>query len=323
MPTTLLDIAKHNLGDAAVGIIEEAAAMHPEITGMHPFSGQTIEGVAQARTIPGLDYSTLVRTSVPTGGSFRSVNAGVTPGKSGWENRLVQTFTFDKRFQCDKAAADRHVDGWQAYLAAEGLGIMEGGMQDLGRQFFYGRNATHADAGGFPGLLDSLDVTDMVVDGGGTTDSVASSVWFVRFGPQDVRHVVGIEGKFDLSDVRVETLVDAADPTKFYDGYVQTLLFYPGLQVGHKYCIGRIKKLTTDSGKGLTDALLGDMLQKFLQKRKQRPTAIFATTRSIEQLRKSRTATTPTGAEAPTPTNFEGIPLVPTDGIKDTETLAL
>lgn len=318
--STLLTIAKHNMGDAAVGIIEEAAQMHPEISGVDPWSGQTIPGAADARTVRGIDYSTLVRTSVPKGGSFRGVNQGVVAAGSGWENRKYSTYTFEKRFKCDKAAADRHEDGWQAYLATEASGIMEGGVQDLGKQFFYGVDPTNGDTEGFPGLLQSVD-SEMVVDAGGTTDDVASSVWLVRFGVKDVQHVLGLNGQFQMSDVRTETLTD--DDGNEYEGYVQSLLFYPGLQVAHRYSVARIKKLTTDAGKGLTDALLGDAMARFTSKRKMRPTVIFATSRSIEQLRKSRTATNATGAEAPTPTVYEGVPLVATDGITETEKLAL
>jgi len=318
----LLTIAKHNLGDAEVGIVEEASQMHPEISGRHPFSGETIPMAADARTVKGMQFTTLVRTSVPKGGSFRAVNAGVTPAGSGWENRTYGVKTFDKRFEADRAAADRHEDGWPAYLAAEALGIMEGGVQDWGRQFFYGVDPVHGDAEGFPGLLQSVD-PDLVIDAGGTTADTASSVWLARFGTRDVKHLLGQGGMFDLSDVRIETLTDANDATKKYDGYVQTLLAYPGLQVAQRYSVCRIKKLTEDAGKGLTDALLGKAVQKYLQKRKMRPTVIFATTRSIEQLRASRTATTTTGAEAPTPTNYEGIPLIPTDGIVDIESLTL
>ncbi|PQO39350.1 hypothetical protein C5Y96_05710 [Blastopirellula marina] len=318
----LLQIAKLNMGDGGAGIIEEASQMHPEISGMHPWSGETIPGVADSRTVTGLTFSTLVRTSVPKGGSFRGINQGVAAVSSGFENRIYSTKTFDKRFECDKAAADRYEDGWQAYLAIEASGIMEGGIQDLGKQFYYGTHATLGDAEGFPGLLQSVDA-NMVIDAGGTTADTGSSVWFVRWGVQDVRHAIGRDGEFDMGEVREETLTDKDDPTKKYTGYVQNLLFYPGLQVAHRYSCLRIKKLTADTGKGLTDALLGKGLSTFISNRKRRPTCIFATPRSIEQLRASRTATNATGAEAPTPTSYEGIPIIPTDGITNTEPLSV
>lgn len=318
----LLQIAKINMGDKEVGIIEEAAEMNPEISGVDPYSGQTISGVADARTVKGITFTTLVRTSVPRGGSFRGVNQGVAAVASGFENRTYQTYTFDKRFEADKAAADRHEDGAAAYLAIEAGGIMEGGIQDLGQQFYYGTDPTFGDADGFPGLLQSLH-DDMVIDAGGTTDETCSSVYFVRWGVQDVRHVIGQDGNFDMSEVRVETLIDKEDPNKKFTGYVQNLLFYPGLQVAHAKSILRIKKLTEDAGKGLTDALLGKGLARYMENRKRRPSCIFLTSRSLEQLRQSRTATNATGAEAPTPTTYEGIPLVPTDGISNKETLTL
>lgn len=318
----LLQIAKLNMGDGGAGIIEEASQMHPEISGIDPWRGETIPGVADTRTVKGLTFNTLVRNTVPKGGSFRGINQGVSAVSSGFENRIYGTKTFDKRFECDKAAADRYEDGWAAYLAIEASGIMEGGIQDLGKQFYYGTHATLGDEEGFPGLLQSVDA-NMVIDAGGTTADTGSSVWFVRWGVQDIRHVIGQDGMFEMGDVREETLLDKDDPSKKYTGYVQNLLFYPGLQVGHKYSCLRIKKLTEDAGKGLTDALLGKGLSKYVSNRKRRPTCIFATPRSIEQLRASRTATNATGAEAPTPTSYEGIPIIPTDGITNTEPLSV
>jgi hypothetical protein len=319
MPT-LLDIAKINLSDDEVGLIEEAIQISPEITGTNPVTMQSVPNVGDAKTIPGINYYTLVRTAVPTGGSFRKANDGVDRSKSTYENRLVETYIFDKRFEADKAVADRDVHGWSNYLAMEASGVMEGGIQDLSKQFYYG-TGTGGDAAGFPGLIQAYDTADMVVDAGGTTDDTASSAWFVKFGVRDVRHVVGKDGMFEMGDVRIESIT--GENSKRLDAYVQTLLFYPGLQVGNRYSVLRIKKLTADSGKGLTDALLGSGLSKFMDKRRILPDVIFCTHRSLEQLRASRTATTTTGAEAPTPTSYEGVPILPTGGITNTEKLAL
>lgn len=318
---TLLDIAKLNLGDKEVGLIEEAVTFAPEISGRNPLTGAVLANVAAARSIKTLSYPTVVRTAVPRGGSFRKANDGVDPSKSTFENRLVQCQIFDKRFEVDKAIADTYEDGWAAYLAIEAGGIMEGGVQDWSQQFYYGTNATFGDASGHPGLLQFYDTAAMEVDAGGTTANTASSVWGVKWGVRDVRHVLGNMAEFAMSDVRVETIT--GQNGKKLDGYVQTLLFYPGIQQGHKHSVGRIKKLTADAGCGLTDARLGQLRQKFLEQRKANPDVFFATPRSIEQLRASRTATNGTGAEAPTPTEFEGIPIVPTLGILNTEALTL
>jgi len=97
-------------------------------------------------------------------------------------------------------------------------------------------------------------------------------------------------------------------------------LAYPGLQIGNKYAVGRIKKITTDSGKTLTDALIAQLLEKFPVG--FRPDYLFMNRRSLRQLQSSRTATNPTGAPAPFPSESFGIPIVVTDSIVSTETLA-
>lgn len=308
---TLLDIAKANGSDAVVGLIDETSKAHPEIT------------LGDARTISGINYETLVRTELPGGGSFREVNDGIEVSKAKHANRLVSTYVLDRRWEADKAAADRYEDGAEAYIALEAEAQMEKAMQDLAAQFYYGNAGAYAaNALGFPGLMQSYDASNMVVDAGGTTDDVASSVWLLRFGAQHVRWVWGRNGLLQASDVRVETITTGS---KKFDAYVQNMLAYPGIQVGSVRSTVRIKKLTTDSGKGLTDDLIYEALAKFPVG--TTPDVILMTRRSAEQLRRSRTATNATGAPAPMPQSFPGlagesIQIAITDSIRNNEKLA-
>jgi hypothetical protein len=306
MPT-LLDIAKANGSDAVVGLIDESTKNHPEILRV------------PARTIKGLNYKTLVRTAVPTGGSFRDANEGVAASKGTYVNRLVEAYIFNRRWECDKALADCFEDGAPAYIALEGGAQMEGGMQDLASQFYYG-TGVGGQAKGFPGLLSAYDATNMVVDAGGTTDTTCSSVWAVRFGPKNVQWVWGLGGQLALSDVREESVFDSGGANKF-TAYVQEILARPGLQVGSIYSIARLKKLTADSGKGLTDDLIAQLLAKFPAGRG--PDILLMSRRSLSQLQNSRTATNATGAPAPFPTEAFGVPIEVTDAILTTETLTL
>jgi len=301
---TLMDIAIANGSDPVVGLIEEVLKAHPELQR------------GAARTIKGLNYKTLVRTALPTVG-FRNANEGYDPGKSTFENRLIETYIFNPRWECDKAIADAHEDGAEAFIALEAGGIMEASAIALCKQFYYG-TGTNGDAKGFPGLLAIYDSSGMVADAGGTTDDVASSLWAVRFGPKDVQWVYGNNGSLALSPVAEARVLDANN--KPYTAYVQELLARPGLQVASKYSIGRIKKLTTDSGKGLTDKLIADLLSKFPAG--FGPDVMFCSRRSLSQLQQSRTATNATGAPAPFPDEAFGIPIVTTDSIVDTEKLA-
>ncbi|MEX0587053.1 MAG: major capsid protein [Pirellulales bacterium] len=302
MPT-LLDIAKANGSDAVVGLIEETSSIHPEIT------------MGAARTIKGLNYKTLVRTGLPTVG-FRNFNEGTAATKGTYENRLVETFIFNPRWECDKAVADSHEDGAPAFISMEAAGIMEAAFQHLSEQFYYG---VGNDAKGFPGLIAAYDATNMVVDAGGTTSDTGSSVWAVKFGPRDVSWVYGNGGSLDLSDVSTQRILDANDNP--FTAYVQEILARPGLQVGGVRSVARIKKLTADSGKGLTDARIAALLLTFPAGIV--PDVLLMSRRSLEQLRASRTATNMTGAPAPIPTEAFGVRIEVTDAISNVESLTL
>ena len=80
----------------------------------------------------------------------------------------------------------------------------------------------------------------------------------------------------------------------------------------------RIKKLGTDAGKGLTDLLLSNALEKVMNLGIN-PNAIFMNPRSLAQLKNSRTATTTTGRDAEMPTEYEGIPIYFTRNLKNDE----
>lgn len=318
---TLLDIAKRNAADPAVGLIDETYTVHPEISGMTMFLGMptTIPNVGDSRTIRGQNYKTLVRTALPSV-AFRNANEGVVPTQATHENRQVDTYILNPRWQADKAVADRSEDGPEAMIADEAAAHMMASLKILAQCFYYGNVATAsqlvADAKGFPGLLQSYSTT-YEVDAGGTTAGTGSSVWAVKFGRQAVQWVWGENGMLELSDVELRDAEDA-DGNKF-TAYHQELLAYPGLQVASTRAIGRIKDLTEDSGKTLTDDMIADLLSKFEVGWK--PDVLFMTRRSLKQLRASRTATNSTGAPAPFPTESHNVPIAVTDSLRDTEVL--
>lgn len=308
---TLLDIAKANGSDATTGLIDETTSAHPEIT------------VGAARTIKGQNYKTLVRTALPTV-SFRPANQGAAVSKSKYENRMVETYNLDLPWIVDKAVADRYEDGAEAFIALEASAIVEAGMVRMASQFYYGglpeSNGCYSfgDPNGFPGLLASYDDDNMIVDAGGTTDDIASSVWAVKFGPDRVQWVYGEDGSLDISPLLIFPMFDGnGNP---YTAYHQQLLCYPGVQIGNLRTVGRIKKITTDIGATLTDDMLYSLLALFPVG--YQPDAIFMSRRSLKQLRQSRTAVNVTGSPAPVPTEIEQIPIYPTDAISNEETLA-
>lgn len=301
---TLLDIAKSTGSDGIAALIEEIALAIPEVR------------LGAARTIKGTQYKATVRTGLPTGG-FRGANEGVTPQKSTFEQRLFECYIANARWQCDKAVADAHEDGAQAYIAAEAKGVIQGQLIALASQFYYG--VADDTNKGFPGLGVAYDSTNMAVNATGTTNNVASSVWMIKWGEEGVQWLYGNgSNPLQLDDLRIESVLDSN--SKPYTAYVQELLAWVGLKLGSVNSALRIKNITTDSGKGLTDSLIYDGFSKFPAGVK--PDVILMTRRSLAQLRKSRTATNQTGAPAPIPTEVEGVPIEVTDSIVNTEALA-
>jgi hypothetical protein len=308
----LLDVAKANGSDKVVGLIEEVQSVAPEAQ-YFPF-----------RTIMGTTFKALVRTALPSG-AFRNVNAGGETVKSTYVEKLAQCFFYDLQMEVDEAiaGADEERNRLQSH---EESGAMMGALQDLGSQIWYG-TGTGGDALGFPGAVSVVD-SGLVVDAGGTTESTCSSVYGVKLGPQNVSLIGGNSGTLDFSGWTSQ-LVDRSS-TQRLRAWCGNLRGWIGCQWVNKNALGRIKKLTEDSGKGLTDALLNSLYHKFPAGMK--PDAFFMSRRSLRQLQTSRSIaaaalTSKTlgnfSLTAPVPTDYNGIPIIATDMITDTETLAL
>ena len=308
--TTLLDLAKLNGADPVVGLIEEVATASPEVV------------TIPARTIRGTSYKTVVRNSRPSV-AFRSANEGTAASKSNFTERLVEAFILSARIEVDKAVARGYEDGPEALQAIEGAGVMRAALSTVGSQTIYGRSA---GSKGFIGLQEFISTfgDELVVDAGGSAPGTGSSVYAIKAGAQGVQYVYGNGTSFDLSPFREG---DAADANgNRFAAYISDLTAWIGLQCVNKYAIGRIKKCTADSGKGVTDAKIAELLSKFPVG--ERPTHLLMSRRSAFQLQISRTMTASTKQEAFTgvlpgvPTESFGIPIIITDSIADNEALA-
>jgi len=311
---TLLDVAKMNGTDAVVGLVEESLSAAPEIN------------LFPVRTITGTSYKTLVRTGLPTV-DFIAASSGIATGKSTFENKIFETALLGGRIEVWKSVLDSPENGPASDIkATEASGVMEAAMRKVGRQVFYGKTAL-GSALGFVGLVSFVDTT-MIHDATGTTANTGSSVYFVKFGPKDVSLVMGLNAKMELSEFRVESLTDGSNNKG--PGEVADLASWIGLQCASKFSVARIKNVTADSGKGCTDSLLAAGLQLFPAG--VMPDAILMSRRSRNQLQAARAAVSnlSTGkgelkggsAYVPTPTDFEGIPIVATDSILNTEPIA-
>jgi hypothetical protein len=303
MPSAnLLDIAKLNGSDTIVGLIEETLTYAPEVQ------------IMPARTIRGTSYKIASRVSYP-GVGFRAANEGSTPSKSEFENQLIECYILSGAVQADVAVARAYEDGEQAWKDIESIGVMRQAMIELGSQVIYG---TSVDSKGFPGLqaIHTAFNSGLVVGAGGST--ALSSVYGINTDTQGVQLVFGSGTTFELGEWRIENV----GTSSVYPAHVANLTAWVGMQVGSKYSVGRLSAVGSDSGAGVTDARLAELLSKYPVG--YRPNYWLMNRRSAFQLQSSRSTAfsalgskSATGAEvfAPLPLESNGIPIVITDSI--------
>ncbi|MBS0207227.1 MAG: hypothetical protein JSS49_30490 [Planctomycetes bacterium] len=269
----------------------------------------------------GTNHSYLKETAAPVVG-FRAVNAGRFNSTDTDTKVEIALQILDASFTVDKALADAYAKGGApAYLSRRGRRALRAAFAGAEAQLFYG---TGADADGFVGMaqaatVDALADTDHVVNAGGATVGGASSVWAVHTADDDsgVCVVTGQDGQIKIDDSVVIKAQDGAG--KSYPAYFTPIEGWLGLQVGSAYDMARIVNLTTEDGHGLDDDLLSQLVELFPSDKP--PTMIVMNRRSRGQLQRSRTATTATGATAPMPKDYDGIPIICTDQLSKTEAL--
>lgn len=265
---------------------------------------------------PFTTHSYVKETTAPTVG-FRSANDGRENSKSADTQVDVTLKILDASFAVDKGIADAWRRGPDDFVAREAARHLRAAFFAAEKQVI-GGTITGA-AAGFTGLADAYVFGGaMVVNAGGTTANTGSSVYAIRTTP-DYNNVTVIMGANGMIDVGETVVARLSGNTGTYPAYYTPISAWMGLQIGSALSAGRICNLTEDSGKKLTDALLAQVIEKFPAGRG--PNLLVMNRRSLRQLQASRTATNPTGAPAPFPSEAFGIPIVVTDAIGSTEAL--
>jgi hypothetical protein len=309
---TALDLAKLNAGSDGTALIEANKMVAPEL------------GLVPAFSVDELSYTSLRRISVPEGG-FAAIGAGTAAGVSQYENGFFQCFQYKNLIEETKDKASAYRRGPAAFLALAMSGAYQGAMRLLGRAFYYGANtAPGGSTGSFAGMVDLYDKVNMVIDAGGTTDNTASSIWFIKFGNMEDGNVSFVFGN-NRGLAPLATWIDAmvtpvlASPTLRTHGWQNELSAAVGLSLADPSCAVRVKKITADAGKGMTDGLGQLAMEKFPVG--IIPDVVLMTRRTRRQLQQSRvTSLIP---KPPLPVDVEGIPIVITDSISNAEALAL
>jgi len=257
----------------------------------------------------------LKKTAAPTAG-YRDLNDGRENTKATYTKVTQALKLYDASFSIDKGLL-KSASG-DALRTREARDHLAAAFADAENQIIYG---TGGDSDGYNGFANEATVAafddTMVVDAGGTTATTGSSVWAVRSGESAVSVVYGGGGRIMVDEEYPTTLTGT---TGIYDAMRTPILFWAGVQVATSLDLARIINITEDSGKTLNDDMLADLKGLFPVGRG--PSMLVMSRRSLTQLQKSRTATNTTGAPAPTPTDYEGIPIVVSEQLSNTEAIS-
>lgn len=256
-----------------------------------------------------------LKQTTASSAAFRDALDGITKTASA-DTLVTDTLTIiDGSFDTDVALANSYKGGKDAWLQLELARTMKQIMFSLEKQVIYG---VGSDASGFAGLHDNaqLDaIADaMVVEAAtaGTTASSQTSVYFIRSGQNDCSFILGNDGQFVVEE-EPTIIQKAGSGSGVFPAYYVPVTGYGGFQIGGAYSAARICNIET----ALDDDDIAEGLSLFPAS--ALPTHIVMNRASAKLLRKSRTATNPTGAPAPFPMEAFNIPIIVTDAVVSTE----
>lgn len=262
-------------------------------------------------------------TKLPVVG-FRAENAGRDLDSADYTIITDTLKILDFSWEVDQAVANAWRRGKEAYIADQGLWALKAALKRFEIQVINGSLGI-GSAAGFTGLRNLTTVDQladaMVVNAAGTTAATGSSVWAIRVAENGVAGVYKGDGpSLELGEtVTDKRIVNPGTDNKTFPTYYTPGTAWLGFQEGSVYDVGRICNLTADSGKGLTDLLISQLLEKFPIG--FGPTHLVMSRRSRGQLQRSRTTYSPTGEPAPIPEEAFGVKIVVTDSQSDTEAL--
>ena len=276
--------------------------------------------IAMIESSNGTTHKYPKKIGAPTVG-FRTVNTGRPLSKSTKIQVSAELEILDFTSQVDVALANANPKKSAIQVVEEeGLEHLMEAIASYERQLINGQ--VLGDATGFSGFADSSTVantnSEMVVNATGTAANLATSVYAVRLRPGGIRGVYKGDGDpFEVGETSIIKAID--DDGDSYPAYYTPGNSWLGVEFGSKYSVGRICNITDEDGKRLTDGLLSRLYAKFPTGKK--PTHWVMNRDAQQMLQASRTATNPTGTEAPFPKEVFDLPVIPTDSIGSNEPL--
>jgi hypothetical protein len=243
------------------------------------------------------------------------VNAGIEYDKSSDTLVTVTLKLLDASMRVDKALADQYRLGPDAFMAREASRHLRAALKVAEKQILMG--TIGGAAAGFAGLANALAGGSMV-HYGDTGGNALTSIYLVRTNDMgtDCQVILGNDGRITIDPYMPQEVQDGSGLK--YHAYVAAIMGWIGLQIGGAKSVGRIANVGNTTGDTCDDDLLTKGLELFPAE--AMPNMIVMNKRSLWQLQRSRTFTSPTGAMAPLPTEFMGIPIITTDSLVPGET---
>lgn len=305
----LIDLVKGAYADATVGIVDEVVKEVPEVA------------FFDARLVKGTQFKTLARISLPTAG-FRTVGNGIDASRSGYGLKTFDLGILSGLVQIDKAEVlGDSLRSKEEVLSDEAIDLIVAGMKELASKIWYGGKAGAESFDGVAALCEDA----LVVDAGDSTANKCSSVYAVG---NDAKKACGLvfsensgfflNGELDFKEGKMLGVNNKEVPCFWTD-----LTGWAGFSAVNSKKMARLANLGTASHT-LTDALLAKLVNAYRKATGSRPDALFASYDQVAALQASRTATMVAPRErgsisAPWPTDHDGIPLIATNAIVDTE----
>ena len=306
---TLRELVTGRGYDASQGIIDEVSNYVPEVR------------LLDSILIPGTTFQSVSQISDPTTG-FRTVGNGIDASDEGYALRDFALGILAGLCQRDKAAVDADIRCRERTRRAADLALVRAGMKTLGGKVWYGAKAGDEKFNGCAALCKDA----LVVNAGGSTASQMASVYALGFGEEKC-HLVFNENAplLTQNELQWKEGVMTGANNKPVPSYWTDLTGWAGFACRNANSVARIANLDASTHK-LTDSILAELVSAYSEANDGlMPDALFMTFKQRLYLQQSRGTTVRTGARssientAAIPTDYEGIPIVATPNLVNTE----
>lgn len=246
--------------------------------------------------VAGVDFKPpYASSSLPP--AYRAAYSGKDYADAGLASTTVELKYVDFSVYADVQIAEAYQGGAEAYLAVQQDRAIAGAMREIQQQFLLG--VAHNNTSGSYGYDDFFPCSSGTysVTGPETTGSTCTEVFALN--TNECRLLVGRSGELSLGEVRKTTVNDTNG--KPFEAYCVA----GGAWVGAAFLgthAGR--RLVNIQAKDVTDAYCASLIEAFGDGFK--PNLFAMNGGAIAGLRRSRTATNPTGAPAPFPEEVYG-----------------